>query len=220
MKPDRRKKSSQRKRKASSRPWLLLFRFFSWCVVAFIFWCGYLLYLINGYDYHKEISKADAAIVLGAALWNDKPSPALKERLDYAYELYKQGKVDKLILTGGLDGNGSELTEAEGMKEYLAALGVPRDKLLLELKARSTYENLLFSKPIAEAYNLDSLLIVTHDYHASRANDIAGYLGYEQYEMAAFPTEVLSPLKNESREVLAYTKWKLDKLLLRTGLME
>ncbi|MFD1954793.1 YdcF family protein [Paenibacillus thailandensis] len=216
MKPNNRRGSSSRKRK-SARPWLLLFRLMSWCIVAGVFWCGYLLYLINGYDYSRDAPKADAAIVLGAALWNDMPSPALKERLDSAYGLYKEGKVGKLILTGGLDGNGSKLTEAEGMRNYLVALGVPEDKLLLELKARSTYENLLFSKPIAEAYDLDRLLIVTHDYHASRADEIAGFLDYSNYTMAAFPSEVLNPVKNESREVLAYTKWKLDELLLSLG---
>lgn len=217
MKANIRKGSSPRRRKSSKRPWLLFFRLICWCVVAGVFWCGYMLYLINGYQSAEELKEADAGIVLGAALWNDKPSPALKERLDYAFELYEQGKVDMLILTGGLDGNGSKLTEAEGMRDYLTALGVPEDKLLLELKARSTYENLLFSKPIAEAYSLNRLLIITHDYHASRASEIADFLGYEDTETAAFASEVLNPVKNESREVLAYTKWKLDELLMRLG---
>lgn len=219
MKSNKRKGGSPRKRKSSARTGLLLFRLASWCIVAGVFWCGYMLYLINGYTISKSLPSADAGIVLGAALWNDKPSPALKERLDYAFELYEQGKVEKLILTGGLDGNGSKLTEAEGMRDYLLALGVPKDKLLLELKARSTYENLLYSKPIAEAYDLDSFLIITHDYHASRSGDIADFLGYDEFQTAAFTTEVLNPLKYQSREVLAYTKWLMDKLLLFTGVL-
>ncbi|QAY68386.1 YdcF family protein [Paenibacillus protaetiae] len=212
------KRSSARKRKQDGKARLLLFRAAAWFIVIGVVWTGYLLYRINGYDYNKEIPPADAGIVLGAALWDDVPSPALKERLDYAYELLESGKVHKLILTGGLDGNGSKLTEAEGMRNYLAALGVPEDKLLLELKARSTYENLLYSKPIVEAYQLNSLLLITHDYHAARASDIAHYLHYPQTTTAAFHTEVLSPVKNESREVLAFTKWELDKLLMTVHL--
>ena len=134
----------------------------------------------------NSVVPSDGGIVLGAALWNDTPSPALKERLDYAFELYEQGKVGKLILTGGLDGNGSEQTEAEGMRDYLLELGIPEDKLLLELKARSTYENLLFSKPIAEADNLDKLLIITHDYHASRSKEIAKFLHYPHLKWQVF----------------------------------
>ncbi|MFC4777681.1 YdcF family protein [Paenibacillus sp. GCM10023252] len=211
------KGSRARRRRGAAGPWLLLRRIAAWCVVAGVMWCGYLLWLINNYDYSKDVPAADAGIVLGASLWDDQPSPALRERLEFAYSLYEQGKVPLLILTGGLDGNGSKLTEAEGMKKYLVERGVPADKLILENYARSTYENLKLSQVLVQERELSSLLIVTHDYHASRASDIAEYLGYDQFVMAAFPSEVLPPLKNEAREVLAYTKWKVDRLLLPLG---
>ncbi|WP_127491398.1 YdcF family protein [Paenibacillus glycanilyticus] len=203
--------------KSRKRRGLLLFRLFVGLCLLGVLCCGYLLWLINSYDDSKPVEQADAAIVLGASLWSDKPSPALKERLDFADKLYKDGKVKMLILSGGLDRNGSKLTEAQGMRVYLLAKGIPEDKMLLDNAARSTYENLLNSKVIAAEHGLNKLLIVTHDYHAPRAMEMARYLDYENVQAAAFHSEVLSPFKNQSREVLAYAKWKVDAVLLHFG---
>ncbi|TCN01917.1 vancomycin permeability regulator SanA [Paenibacillus sp. BK033] len=203
--------------KSRKRRGLLLFRLFVGLCLLGVLCCGYLIWLINSYDESKPVEQADAAIVLGASLWSDKPSPALKERLDFADKLYKDGKVKMLILSGGLDRNGSKLTEAQGMRVYLLAKGIPEDKMLLDNAARSTYENLLNSKVIAAEHGLNKLLIVTHDYHAPRAMEMARYLDYENVQAAAFHSGVLSPFKNQSREVLAYAKWKVDAVLLHFG---
>ncbi|WP_139999235.1 YdcF family protein [Paenibacillus paridis] len=213
-----RRRSSSRKRTKKSRPWLFLFRVAAWIICIGVFWCGYLLWLINGFPVNQPLTKADAGIVLGAALWNDVPSPALKERLDLALQLYEAGTVDKLILSGGLDANGAKKTEAEGMRDYLIGKGISADKLLLENKASSTYENLGLSKRIAEANNLDKLVVITHDYHAARAKEIAKKLDFKGFQVAATKSKVLNPVYNESREVLAFTKWKVDSLLLTLGI--
>ena len=49
-----------------------------------------------------------------------------------AYNLYKPGKVNIFYLSGGLDHNGSTLTEAEGMRNYLVEKGIPKERLVLE----------------------------------------------------------------------------------------
>lgn len=214
-------KSKPRAKKRSRKKFRMIriiLRIAVWVAAFAAFWFGYLFWLINSYEMPKPIPKADAAIVLGAALWDNVPSPGLKERLDYALTLYKQGITKQFILTGGHDHNGSTITEAEGMKNYLVAKGVPAGRLILEKDARSTYENLLFSKPLAEGKGWDSLLIVTHDYHSARAADIAKYVGYPDAVVVGFKSQVLSVAKNQSRELLAFTKWKLDSLLLRFGL--
>jgi uncharacterized SAM-binding protein YcdF (DUF218 family) len=211
------KVSSGTRRRRKRRPLLILLRIVVSIGVLGVIWCGYLLWLINSAHPPKAIPKSDAAIVLGAALWSDKPSPGLKERLDRAFLLYKEGKTDKLILTGGYDLNGSKLTEAEGMRNYLVSLGVPKEKLLLENKATSTYENMVFSKEIIDREKLHSILIVTHDYHSSRSKEIAQYVGIKNATMVPFHSKVLKPVYNQTREVLAYTKWKVDAVLMQFG---
>ncbi|MFD0711647.1 YdcF family protein [Paenibacillus sp. GCM10027626] len=215
-------KSVKRRNKRSGggkRPlFARLLRLMAWVCAFGAFWCAYLLWTINSYSPPKELAKADAAIVLGAALWNDVPSPGLKERLDHAYKLYEQGVVSHLILSGGLDSNGASITEAEGMRNYLVEQkGMPPERLVLEDKSTSTYENLLFSKPLAKLNGWNSIIIVTHDYHAVRAGEIASFIGYENTVTAGFKSQVLSAARNQSREVLAMTKWKLDAFLMLIG---
>ncbi|WP_168122675.1 YdcF family protein [Paenibacillus sp. HB172176] len=218
MKTVSRKRSRPRKRKKSFRPWLLLFRFIQVGLLALLVWCGYMLWLIQDYKAMNVYPHADAGIVLGAALWNDEPSPALRERLDYAIALYEQGAFDKLILSGGHGGLISQLTEAEGMKAYLVSRGIPENALLLENEAKDTYQNLLFSSKIAMAEDLHSFIIITHKYHAERAGEMASYIGLESFEVAGVKSKVLNPYYHHTREILALTKWKLDYLLLWSGI--
>ncbi|WP_308634353.1 YdcF family protein [Paenibacillus silvisoli] len=198
---------------------ILLLRICAWAAAIGAFWSAYLLWTINNYKMPDPIPKADAAIILGAALWSDQPSPGLRERLDFGLQLYKQGNVKYFILSGGHDHNGSTLSEAEGMRNYLTAKGVPADRLVLEQDSRSTYENLLFSRPLAIKQGWKNVVLVTHDFHATRAADIAKYLKYPADTKAlGTKSQVLSAAKNQTREVLAFTKWKLDELLLRMGI--
>lgn len=180
-------------------------------------WCGWMLWKIESFTPAAPLPVYDAGIVLGAALWNDEPSPGLKERLNRALELYEEGRFRYFILTGGYDHAGARLTEAEGMRNYLAACGVPEDRMLLETEARSTYENLAYSRTVMDQAGLSSALIVTHDFHASRAYEIARYLGYAEPGAAAVKSAVLPASQRHGREVLAYTKWKLDSVLLHFG---
>ncbi|QJC52003.1 YdcF family protein [Paenibacillus albicereus] len=180
--------------------------------------CGWMLWAIVSYEPDAAVPQRQAGIVLGASLWNDRPSPGLKERLDLAVRLHEAGRVDKLIVSGGLDRNGSKLTEAQGMRLYLVEQGVPREDILLENRATSTYENLVFSREVGEKNGISSYLIVTHEFHAPRALDMARFLGFEDPFVSSVKSKVLSASFSQSREVLATGKWKLDKLLLLIGL--
>ncbi|MGU3473240.1 YdcF family protein [Paenibacillus sp. D51F] len=183
-----------------------------------VFAAGYLFWQITHYSPPNPVPKRQAGIVLGAALWNDAPSPGLKERLDQALKLYHAGRVEKLIVSGGLDRNGSKLTEAQGMRVYLVSRGVPKDAVILENRATSTYENLVFSRQAGEAAGIKSYLIITHEYHASRALDMARFLGFPDPAVSSVKSKVLNAAANETRETLAYGKWQLDKLLMLVGL--
>lgn len=195
--------------------------FFGKCVRLFLlaatilcFWCLYCYGILIFQNNDNELQHADAGIVLGAALWNNEPSPALRERLDEAIALYNEGLVDYLILSGGRSTPYKALSEAEGMSNYLVAAGIPEDKLLLEMKSTDTYENLLFSKEIAEQHDLQSYIIITHNYHGKRSADIAKFIHMESVQVAGVKTQVLNESYHYTREVFAYTKWQINKLLI------
>ena len=90
---------------------------------------------------------ADAALVLGAAVLGDEPSPVLIERLRHAYDLFEAGTVRAMVVTGGLSPE-DELTEAEASRNWLMAQGVPTDAIVLENASRTTIENLQFARPV------------------------------------------------------------------------
>lgn len=185
-------------------------------LLALIVWCGSLFVVINRFDGRPSAGlpqPADAGIVLGASLWDNKPSPGLRERLDLALALYEKKIFSRFIVSGGLDAGGAVLTEAEGMRDYLLAHGVPERDIAIEPKATSTYENLLFSGDIMAERGWRTAVIVTHQYHGARSLDIAEALHYDHPQVAVTDSHVMNMSYHRSREVLAYTKWLLQKWL-------
>jgi len=190
--------------------WLLVILF-----ILGLLWTTYIqwkIHSIGGKSLNSEPS--DVCIVLGAALWNDKPSPALRERLNVSINLYTQGHCNYVIATGGLDHNGSTLPESEGMIRYMVSKGVPQTDTRSESKARSTYENLLFSQHIMEQEGWQTSIIITHSYHGARALDIAEFLDYKQPHITVMDSTVMYMPYHKARETLAFTKWTLDKIVM------
>lgn len=186
-------------------------------MLALLVWCSTLYYLITRFEGTPKAGnamQADVGIVLGATLWNNKPSPGLRERLDHALKLYRSGAFDHFIVTGGLDDNGATLTEAEGMRNYLLEQGVPEPSIVMDSLSRSTYENLSFAQEIMDRHDWNTAVVITHDYHGSRAADIAKKLGFKPVQVSVTDSKVLQMSYHETREVLAYTKWLAEKMFL------
>lgn len=191
-------------------------------ILAGLLWFVYALAQIGSIERNPAYTTsmeepADAGILLGAAMWGDHPSPGLRERLELSLKDYEAGKFKVFILTGGLDRPENQYTEAEGMANYLEAHGVPRDKMYLENKATSTYENLKFSQEIMEEHGLKTALIMTHTFHGNRALEISQMLDYNDPKLSLTETKVLPALQTTGREILAYTKWKMDQIAITFG---
>jgi uncharacterized SAM-binding protein YcdF (DUF218 family) len=114
------------------------------------------------------------AIVLGAAVRPDgTASPTLRLRTDHAVALYRAGRVDRLLLTGGAGAHGPpESHVAAGIGR---AAGLPDAALLTEAVSTNTVENL------AEAARLlppgATLVIVSNRWHLPRARTAARLMG-------------------------------------------
>lgn len=170
----------------------------------------FLYGLTSRFDYtDPDQQKRRVGIVLGAALWDNQPSPALTERLDLAIHLYQKGKIDHLILSGGLGQN--QITEAQGMKNYLVQHGLPSDALILEDRSSNTKENLSHSAKILRKNAWGEVYLITHDYHMHRALLYAKQAGI-QAAPAPVHSSVLWMPYHKTRECLALIKFKvLDK---------
>jgi uncharacterized SAM-binding protein YcdF (DUF218 family) len=139
---------------------------------------------INIYSYSSKSTNetADAAIVLGAAVWNGKPSPVFEERIKHAIFLYENNQVEYLIFTGGV-GIRDERSEADVGREYAIQNGVEPDHIFTESESRITYQNLSKAKAIASNTDISSYLIVSDPLHMKRSVVMAKDLG-----MNAFPS--------------------------------
>jgi len=135
---------------------------------------------IYTYGNHVVDVKGDAAIVLGAAVWGNDVSPVFRERINHAIDLYRTGKVRKIIFTGG-QGNRNELTEAAEARQYAIENGIPQTDILVEEKSHTTYENLVNAKQVADANGLKKVLIVSDPMHMKRAVSMASDIGLEAY---------------------------------------
>lgn len=158
-----------------------------------------------------ERAPADAAIVLGAAAWGERPSPVLRERINHAIALYEQGWVRYLIFTGGR-GLKSPLTEAEVARRYALSRGVPADAIVLEDRSTNTVENLTFARQVAEERGLHSFIIVSTPYHMQRALTIAHDLGLEAYTSPTRSIRWLTPISQTYsfvRETVSYVVYLL-----------
>ncbi|MCA0971663.1 YdcF family protein [Halobacillus litoralis] len=130
------------------------------------------------YGTGDEEPTADAAIVLGAAQWNGKPSPVFEGRLKQGIELYQNDQVDYLVFTGGASENAVS-SEAQVGMNYAVANGVSRDDILLEEKSLFTKSNVINAKEVADNKGIDSYLLVSDQLHLKRAVYLAESQGME-----------------------------------------
>lgn len=143
------------------------------------------------------------AIILGAKVNGDTPSLSLRYRLDAALDYGNKYNHVKFILSGG-QGPDENSTEAEAMRRFLVANGIDEERLILETKSTSTYENIAFSKELLPE-KVTSVTVITSDYHIARTMLIARKLGLESDSVAG-KTPGIVELKLNTRERIALIK--------------
>lgn len=181
-------------------------------LISFTGFSGYAAYDIWTYAQTSELVKADAAIVLGTAVWGDEPSPVLRERINHSIWLYENDYVDKIIFTGGKT-NGSELAEAVVSKNYAMAHGIPEESIYTEDRSMVTIENFRFVSEIAELHELSDFLVVSDPLHMKRAIQMAEDTGFEAFTSPTTTSEynsLTSIVPFFFREVGAYVAYTLS----------
>jgi len=166
------------------------------------------MYGIAVYPHIARLScKANTALVMGAAQYNGVPSPVFMRRLEKAHELYLSGCVKKIVVTGGKLYD-DKFSEGETGFKYLTTLGVPKEDVQYETKSKTSYENILYSKPLI---NESNIIIVSDDYHVYRSKYIARLFGFKVEVAPVFRKQGHSQnhrrgrqLSSELLKILAY----------------
>jgi uncharacterized SAM-binding protein YcdF (DUF218 family) len=166
-------------------------KFLLWLLLALLLWCGWLGWRIARGASLDETRHADVAIILGAAAYGEKPSPVFEQRIAHGIELYKNGTVKKLILTGGF-GEGAQFSESEVARRYAIEQGVPVKDLLIEKKSRTTLDNLRMARDLMNEHGLKSALIVSDPLHMERATWMMQDLGITAWRSPTLTTRYTS----------------------------
>jgi uncharacterized SAM-binding protein YcdF (DUF218 family) len=126
---------------------------------------------------HDDVNgNPQVMIILGCQVMpSGAPSVLLRDRLNTALD-YLQDHPDMTVIVTGGKGSDEVISEAQAMANYLTpyltARGFSEERILLEERATSTYENMIYSLEMIKAENLDlsgGVIIVSNGFHLTRA---------------------------------------------------
>lgn len=171
------------------------------------------LYIIRSarhvmYEQGQSIPSAHTALILGAKVYSDGwLSHVLEDRVLTGLELYREGNVQKLLLSG--DHGQKDYDEVNAMRAYLLERGVPAEDIFMDHAGFNTYASMYRARDV---FQVHEVIVVTQRFHLPRAVYIAQKLGLEAVGLAADRRTYMqsSQVKSELREVLARVKAFLD----------
>lgn len=170
---------------------------------------------IVSYSEKDETREADTAIVLGASVYNNDPSPVFCERINHAIDLYNEGYVKAIIMTGGT-GEGNIRSESDIAREYAEKQGIPSESIFREEESTITAENIENAKQLMEQHDMRTALIVSDPLHMKRAMLYVHDLDMDAYSSPT-PTSLYRSWKTKlpflAREEFYYIGYRLMRLL-------
>jgi uncharacterized SAM-binding protein YcdF (DUF218 family) len=170
----------------------------------------------------EEVAPAEVAVVLGGGVSGPRAPlrlypdlGAAADRVWYAAQLYKTGKVRRVVLSGGVveTGDGSE---ADAMRRFLRDLGVPAQAIVLEPESVNTRTNASFTRELLAGEGQRRIVLVTSALHMPRARRMFERAGFEvlaaptDFEVIDMPFTLLRLLPNA--EALAGSARALKEL--------
>jgi uncharacterized SAM-binding protein YcdF (DUF218 family) len=192
-----------------------------YCTAYAYFECMLIGAVICGIKAARHIPKGpvDYILILGCGFRKDGTlPPLLRGRVDRAIAFWKdqkeKGKTAILVPSGG-QGPDEVMPEAEAMRRYLAAEGIPEEYILPEKESKNTYENMFFSKKLIENEDPEARVIYsTTNYHVFRSGVWASLAGLKAegigsktkwwYWPNAFMRECIGLLANRWKQELVF----------------
>ena len=152
-------------------------------------------------------------IVLGCApTVGQFQNPFFLGRIQAAAELYRSGKVDRLLVSGD---NGSKgYDEPTAMEAALIAKGVPIEHIAKDFAGFRTLDSMVRAK---EVFGLNDAVVITDDFHMARALYFANGAGISADGFPSKARESTLTRSTEFREILARGRAVLDQDILHAS---
>lgn len=130
----------------------------------------------------NNVKNQRVAVVLGAGVTPEgKPRDMLQDRLDLVAELYFDGKIEKILVTG--DNREKNYNEPAAMNRYLIEeRDIPKDVIVLDYAGRRTYDSCARAK---EIFGLKKFILISQGYHLPRAIFLCHNLGMQATGLSA-----------------------------------
>ncbi len=170
--------------------------------VSLVFVCGLPLLQMAFFGTTDYRRPADAVVVFGARVRNDgAPSLTLANRVTTASELYREGLVDTVVMTGGIEPSG--IDETIVMRDLAVQLGVPSEAIILDPGGHNTNASVANTIRIFRANGLGGILAVSQFYHLPRIKLAYARAGVDAWTVPA-GTSITRTTAIVAREIPAF----------------
>lgn len=161
------------------------------------------------YDSPENVPHRHAALVLGTShkMRNGTPNVFFEARIRACTELYRAGKIDRIIVSG--DNRFAYYNEPARMKEALVEKGIPAELIFLDYAGFRTLDSVVRAR---EVFGQDSFIVISQRFHNERAVFIAGRKGIDAIGFNAGDVSFNKGFKTYVREWFARCKVFLDLL--------
>lgn len=165
------------------------------------------------YDDPQQLSVHDVGVVLGTSPYTHtgNPNALFSNRIKAAAQLYRDGKVRHLLVSGANPGR--SYNEPQKMYQALRRRGVPDSAITLDYAGFRTLDSIVRADKVFE---LQSFVIVSQRFHDYRALFLAQHNGLDAVAYIWPGEDRRQPLRTEAREYLARVKAVLDLFVLHT----
>jgi vancomycin permeability regulator SanA len=154
----------------------------------------------------SDVPPTGVAVVFGAGLlWNGEPSIFLANRLDAAAQLYREGRVDAVLVTG--DNSTDHYDEPHAMRHYLTHRGVPDARVVSDYAGFDTWDSCVRAKRI---FGVGRAILVSQGFHIRRAVALCQKAGVDSYGVSAADHHDAVWYYGATRELFAAGKAALD----------
>jgi vancomycin permeability regulator SanA len=135
-------------------------------IILILWFFGHSAYItIDGLTDSRK--QADLAVILGNKVNEDGTlSKRLEKRLECGLNLYRHGRVKKILVSGGHGKEG--FYEGDKMKEYLTKYGIPESSIIVDNLGNNTIATVDNTLKLKDSLNFKSLIIVSQYFHVTR----------------------------------------------------
>ncbi|MFF7276495.1 ElyC/SanA/YdcF family protein [Streptomyces griseorubiginosus] len=152
-----------------------------------------------------DAPRTAVAVVFGAGLWDGEPSPYLAHRLDAAAQLYREGRIKVVLVTG--DNSREDYDEPDAMRAYLTRHGVPDTRIVSDYAGFDTWDSCVRARKI---FGVDRAVLISQGFHIRRAVALCEAAGITSYGVGVTDRHDVTWYYGGARELFAAGKAALD----------